>query len=181
VAKVAGITMTKLSKLRKREAKFTHKVIPMSRNPAIIAAVRDQIDRLGLQQLSIAKVRVGLQARLARVPSKSLLTRMVKREFGLSFKHFNTAKIRYNHAAFDEKRLWISRLLTFLLSQDAVVVSIDESSFSTKIASNFRWQPKCTSGKLLQEFLCMEKQRLLERQAHDAAVAAFEEHSPRLS
>jgi hypothetical protein len=79
---------------------------------------------------------------LERIPGVTVLSTLLKKEFALSYRHYDTANIKYNHVMFDDKRLWICRLLTFFLSKDAVVVSIDESSFSTKLTTNSRWQPK---------------------------------------
>ena len=85
----------------------------------------------------------GLKAAgIEKPPSTWVLSTLMKKEFALSYKHFDSAKIKYNHAMFDDKRLWISRLIVYFLKQEVVIVSIDESSFSTKLTKNCRWQPK---------------------------------------
>ena len=41
----------------------------------------------------------------------------------------NTAKISYNDVEFDEKRVWVSRLLAQFMFSGVIIISIDESSF----------------------------------------------------
>ena len=50
-------------------------------------------------------------------------------KFGMRFRAANAAKIKYNDTDFDEKRLWVSRLLTQFMMADVLILSIDESSF----------------------------------------------------
>jgi hypothetical protein len=122
----------------------------MSRCPHIIAAIGAQISQIGLHKLSVAKVLAGLKnSNLDRIPSLTVVSKLMKEHYALSYRHYDTAKIRYNHPAFDEKRLWVAKLVTYLLKSNAVVVSIDESSFCTKLPSSRRWQPKYSSVKLL--------------------------------
>ena len=66
----------------------------------------------------------------------------MSKHFGLSYRRYNPAKIRYNLPKFEVQRLWFCRLLTMYLQQGAIVVNIDESSFHTHHAMMNRWQPK---------------------------------------
>ena len=47
----------------------------------------------------------------------------------MRFRAVNAAKIKYNDTDFDEKRLWVSRLLAQFMMADVLILSIDESSF----------------------------------------------------
>ena len=71
------------------------------------------------------------QGHLPRIPSRSTVTKVLHDRFGLSYRAFNPVKLRQYQAKFNDKRLWICRLLAQILSEDYLVVSIDESSFST--------------------------------------------------
>ena len=51
------------------------------------------------------------------------------RKFGMRFRAANAAKIKYNDTDFDEKRVWVSRLLAQFMMADVLIISIDESSF----------------------------------------------------
>lgn len=63
------------------------------------------------------------------MPSKSSIRSILIRKFGMSFRAANAAKIKYNDTDFDEKRVWVSRLLAQFMMAEVVIVSIDESSF----------------------------------------------------
>ena len=45
----------------------------------------------------------------------------------------------YNDPLYDEKRLWISRLLAQLYLEDAVIISLDESSFKQEVTAQKMW------------------------------------------
>ena len=50
-------------------------------------------------------------------------------QFGLSFKRMKMENIKYNDQRYDEKRLWVSRLLIQLLKDDVLIISVDEAGF----------------------------------------------------
>ena len=52
----------------------------------------------------------------------------------------NAANIKYNDSDYDEKRVWISRLLAQFMKADVLIVSIDESSFKQEGIPNRYWQ-----------------------------------------
>jgi hypothetical protein len=50
-----------------------------------------------LQSLSLHKLRENLfLSGLKHVPSAGLLSRMLRKEFALSYRHFDSARIRFN-------------------------------------------------------------------------------------
>ena len=104
------------------------------------------------------------QGRLPRIPSKTTVTKIIHDRFGLSYRAFNSAKLRMYQAKFNEKRVWICRLLAQALSEDFLVVSIDESSFSTSQLARMKWQPKHSSEAELE-------QRHRERRVRDRVTA----------
>ena len=59
---------------------------------------------------------------------------MLKKHFHLRYKFFDTAKIKYMDPAYNDKRMWISRLLAQFLHEGMVVISIDESGFRSDTA-----------------------------------------------
>lgn len=57
------------------------------------------------------------------------MQKILIQDFGLRYRATNAANIKYNDPDFDEKRLWVSRLLAQFMMAEVVIVSIDESSF----------------------------------------------------
>ena len=110
----------------------------------------------------------GLHRRnLPKVPSASTVTRMLHDRFGLSHRAFDSARLRFFQTKFNDKRLWTCRLLAQTLSEDYLVVSVDESSFSTCQTSRSKWQPKLQSQLLLEE-----RHRELRRRAREPLAAS---------
>jgi hypothetical protein len=52
------------------------------------------------------------------------------------------ANARYCDPSFEEKRLWIARLLTHYLMEleNTVIISIDESNFRSRLGPERRWR-----------------------------------------
>jgi hypothetical protein len=72
---------------------------------------------------------------------------MLRDDFQLRFRVANAAKIKYNDMSFDEKRVWISRLLAQFLMSGVIIVSIDESSFKKEGVTKQYWQPSSKTIK----------------------------------
>jgi len=68
----------------------------------------------------------------------------------MSFRCANAANIKYNDTSYDEKRVWVSRLLAQFLMADVVIISIDESSFKQEGLPRRFWQ---ASSKTTRELL----------------------------
>lgn len=66
---------------------------------------------------------------------------MLREDFQLRFRAANAAKIKYNDVSFDDKRVWVSRLLAQFMVSGVVIVSIDESSFKSEGVVKQYWQP----------------------------------------
>lgn len=63
------------------------------------------------------------------VPSGSTILRILKETFHLKFGKASNSNPKYRDPTYNEKRLWVSRLLAQFLLEDAVVISVDESNF----------------------------------------------------
>jgi hypothetical protein len=64
----------------------------------------------------------------------------VHTQFQLNYIKVPPASARYDDPAFAEKRLWLSRILGSLLMKGMVIVSIDESSFKSRVGHSYRWR-----------------------------------------
>ena len=93
---------------------------------------------------------------LPKLPSRPTVVKILHDRFGLNYRTFNSAKLRFYQSRFNDKRRWICRLLAQTLSEDFLVISIDESSFSTSQLSKRRWQ---------SELILEQRHRELDRRA----------------
>ena len=64
----------------------------------------------------------------------------MKETFQLKYKSLEKANVKYRDPLYNEKRLWVSRLLAQFLIEDAVIVSIDESNFRHDALPLKQWQ-----------------------------------------
>ena len=67
------------------------------------------------------------------------MRKILMEDFQLRFRAANAANIKYNDVSFDDKRVWVSRLLSQFLLAGVVVVSIDESSFKQEGVAKRFW------------------------------------------
>jgi len=65
------------------------------------------------------------------IPSYATLRLIVREKFSLRYQRLNLACFKYADPSFDEKRLWVSRLLAQFFYENVFIVSIDESCFKT--------------------------------------------------
>ena len=74
----------------------------------------DAVASIGVPKMTVARVVAWLrsQPQIGHVPSRSTVRTILMSKFGMRFRAANAAKIKYNDTDFDEKRLWVSRLLT---------------------------------------------------------------------
>jgi len=64
----------------------------------------------------------------------------MKNEFSLKYKRYDKANTKYRDSAYNEKRIWISRLIAQFIKEDAIVISIDESNFRHDQYPTKQWQ-----------------------------------------
>jgi hypothetical protein len=64
----------------------------------------------------------------------------MKSKFNLKYKTLDKANTKYRDSAFNEKRIWISRLVAQLLNEDAIIICIDESNFRHDALPGKQWQ-----------------------------------------
>jgi len=63
----------------------------------------------------------------------------MKDTFSLKYTSLEKANLKYRDPAYNEKRLWVSRLLAQFSKEGAVIVSIDESNFKHDALPNKQW------------------------------------------
>ena len=84
----------------------------------------------GIYNVSSVKLRAHLLTKLPphRVPSTVTLWKVLRRTFSLRFRYTNLSKYRYRNPTYNEKRLFVSRLLSQFLHDGVVIVSVDETN-----------------------------------------------------
>ena len=75
-----------------------------------------------------------------QVVSEPRLAHILRTHFKLKFKKLEKANVKYNDPTYNEKRLWVSKLLTQFIIEDAIIVSVDESNFRSDVIMNKQWQ-----------------------------------------
>ena len=114
----------------------------MFRCPEIIEGVRKVIHSTGLHALTLNRILAELPAKqLPREPKEFTVRRILHEPFGLTFKTARPELARYNDESFDEKRDFISRLLTQFMMDEVIIISIFESNFQISYGHGKKWQP----------------------------------------
>lgn len=73
------------------------------------------------------------------MPTLNEISGILKQEFGLRYRKLDSAMVKYNDPAYDEKRLWTSRLMGQFLVDDVLVISIDESHIRSDTLKRYGW------------------------------------------
>lgn len=74
------------------------------------------------------------------MPSSVVLRKMMKETFSLKYASLEKANLKYRDPDYNKKRLWVSRLLGQLITDGAIIVSIDESNFKHDALPKKQWQ-----------------------------------------
>ena len=73
-------------------------------------------------------------------PNLGSISHILKNDFGLRYKSYNGAIVRYKDPEFNEKRLWVCRILSQFITDGALIISIDESNFRHDNTKQYQWQ-----------------------------------------
>ena len=75
-----------------------------------------------------------------QVPTPMIIRNVMKETFQLKYKSLEKANVKYRDPLYNEKRLWVSRLLGQFLIDGAIIISIDESNFRHDALPLKQWQ-----------------------------------------
>lgn len=75
-----------------------------------------------------------------QVPSIVTICKIIKERFNLKYKKLDKANTKYRDDTFNDKRVWISRLMAQFLMEDAIIICIDESNFRHDALPGKQWQ-----------------------------------------
>ena len=85
-------------------------------------------------------VQQNLPEDLAKAPSTAYIRLMLKKHFHLQYKKFKTANYRYRDPSFNEKRVWVCRILSQFLHDNALIICLDETGFRSDTVKDMKWQ-----------------------------------------
>lgn len=74
-----------------------------------------------------------------RVPCCKSLQDILHSTFHLSYGKLQQANLKYRDPTFNDKRLWIARLLSQFLYEDALIITVDESNFRSDSLPQKQW------------------------------------------
>ena len=82
----------------------------------------------GLTNLKRSSIHQHLTSTLtdSKVPTLNQIGDILKKDFNLRYRKLDGALVHYSDPQFEEKRIWVSRLLSQFLTDDALVISVDE-------------------------------------------------------
>jgi hypothetical protein len=81
------------------------------------------------------------------VPSLPTIQKILRETFHLKFGRLNKANVKYSDAMYNEKRLWISRLLAQFFLEQVIIISVDESNFKSDALPHMQWRFNPVLGK----------------------------------
>ena len=61
-------------------------------------------------------------------------------KFNLRYLCNDRANTKYRDPAYNEKRMWSSRIIAQFINEDAIIISIDESNFKSDCYPSKQWQ-----------------------------------------
>jgi hypothetical protein len=111
-------------------------------NPKVLEVIEKYLLEMGMYNITVAKVHSYLQERLPKeeVPCRTSVKHILKSTFHFKYAALNKANTKYKDSTYNEKRLWISRLLTQFMIEDAMIISVDDSNFRSDAFPSKSWQ-----------------------------------------
>lgn len=99
-------------------------------------------EKNGIYNHSSPKLRAHLLKVLpeSKVPTTRILREVLQNTFHLSFKRLDKASVHYRNPKYNPKRQWVSRLLAQFISEETLIISIDESNFRHDTLPSRQWQ-----------------------------------------
>jgi hypothetical protein len=96
----------------------------------------------GIYLNSSAQLRKHLLEKLhpELVPSAALLRKIMKKKFNLSYSRLDKANTQYRNPKYNDKRMWVCRLLAQFIKEDAIIICVDESNFRHDALPSKQWQ-----------------------------------------
>ena len=120
----------------------------MCENTVLLEAIKDYIELNTSFDVTVSRLQHYLTGLTAsdpvkyafKVPSSFVIRQILREKMFLKYGRMNTANLKYKDPTYNEKRLWIARLLAQFLFEDTVIISVDESHFRSDTLPGMQWQ-----------------------------------------
>lgn len=124
------------------------------RRTAVREGILAYIEEHGPHSFTLTDLYVHLQHVLPpyiQAPPISTISYVLRSDFQMRFRATPPAMTRYLDPTYDEKRQWVSRLLTHFMQQGFTIVSVDESHvrFESFLKRHWRFTPQRTSASTM--------------------------------
>lgn len=120
-------------------------------NPELLKQIVSYFVNYGFHSITMIQlqehIRQNLPKTLKKAPSTSYIREILRDHFKLEYKKFKSANYKYRDPSFNEKRLWVSRILASFLYHNAIIISLDESGFRSDTTKDMKWQFKSYVSK----------------------------------
>ena len=95
----------------------------------------------GLYKMKRADIQEYMQNKFShsKAPTLNVIGITLKQDFKIRYLRENPASVRYNDPVFDERRKWASRTLSHMLSEEFMVISIDETHIRSDKNNHYAW------------------------------------------
>ncbi len=104
--------------------------------------IENRIKADGFANITVSKIQqhVNSSHPNKRYFGKRTIWEALHKNFGLKFRKFNQKGQKYEDVEFEERRIWVSRLLGAFTMEETLIISIDESSFREGSNVQKQWQ-----------------------------------------
>ncbi len=102
------------------------------RREALTERILEYMQRFGTHNMTLTKIQDYISKSgpaIERPPSGVMISKLLHKKFNMRYGRLNPAVLRYRDPDFDEKRIWVCRLIAQFIYEGALVVSIDEANF----------------------------------------------------
>ena len=109
----------------------------------LLEAIEKFIRDNGLHSLTVNQIRAHIKSLGIPglvVPCARTVSKILKEKFHLRFHKYDGAIAKYRDPLYTDRRLWLARVLTQLICEEVLIISIDETHFRSDVATSKKWQ-----------------------------------------
>ena len=126
---------------RRREVKGNQK-LTKAKNPELLSEMESFFMQHGIYLHSSQQLQSHLLQKLGpdKVPSSLTIRKLMKEKFNLHYKRLQKASTKYRDPQYNEKRMWVSRIMAQFFKEEVIIICIDESNFKFDSLPSRQWQ-----------------------------------------
>lgn len=111
-------------------------------DPLLIEIIKEFLETNGIYKTKLRILRQYVQSKLpdaVTAPCESTLSKILRETFHQYYRKDHAANTKYRDQVYNNKRIWIARLVTQFLYDKVIVVSIDESNIRSDALNGKQW------------------------------------------